>query len=355
MRPHLRVLYRADGGHRIGTGHLLRAVRVLNELETMVQLSAVLAMSEDPDGLRYAEQAPARVLLLPASETTGPKPRFDPLTLTRATNLDDFDVVVVDMLDTDVGTLACLGSPTRAVITMDDRGPGRVDADAIINFLVREPQPQTLPARVRLFEGPQFVTLDSSYSVTTLWRRARSRNGATILVTLGGGDAAGLTVKVARALLPVEDIGRVDFVCGLAFQHRQELDELLRRAPWRTCVHIGVPSLLPYFLGCQMAIVAGGMTMHEACCTGTPAIAVCQSIDHQLELAEWFAAEGAMINLGDGQNVDETDIRDAVVELLRDASLRRRMGMAGRRLVDGKGTRRTAEAIWETVLSKRKR
>lgn len=355
MRPRLRVLYRADGGHRIGTGHLLRAVRVLNELETMVSLSAVLAMSEDPAGLRYAEQAPARVLLLPASETAGPKPRFDPLTLIQATNLDDFDVVVVDMLDTDAGTLAGLGGPTRAVITMDDRGPGRMDADAIINFLVREPAPDALPSHVRLFEGPQFVTLDSSYSAARLRRRARSRNGATVLVTLGGGDAAGLTVKVARALLSLEAIGRVDFVCGLAFQHRQELDELLCHAPWQSCVHIGVPSLHRFFLRCHVAVVAGGMTMHEACCTGTPAIAVCQSIDHQLELAEWFAHEGAMINLGDGQKVDEKTIRDAVARLVGDASLRRRMGRVGRRLVDGEGTRRTAAAIWDTVLSKRKR
>jgi spore coat polysaccharide biosynthesis predicted glycosyltransferase SpsG len=94
-----------------------------------------------------------------------------------------------------------------------------------------------------------------------------------------------------------------------------------------------------------MAVVAGGLTMHEALVTGTPAIAVCQEVWHQPFLARLFATEGVMIDLGLGQEVSEHAIGSTTAELALDTSRRERMSRAGQRLCDGKGTERVVDVL----------
>lgn len=327
----------------------MRAARVLGELSKATSLMATLAMSRDEDAKAIADHVPAEKLLLPPLRARGPKPLFDPTPLAEIISARDYDVVVVDMLDTDADALKPLAQAGAVVITLDDRGPGRRDAHGIINFLVREPCPEELPAGVRLFEGPEYATLDETYRSPPAPKRPFVSGDARILVTLGGADAAGLAVKVARALTGVHGVGHVQFICGAAFRHREELEAVIGKAPWPSTISEPLPTLKSAFEACDIAVIAGGMTLHEACCTGTPAVAVCQPIDHQIELAEWFSQRGAMLTVGDGTTAPEATIAGAVRMLLEDAELRKQMMSVGPSLVDGYGTTRCARAILDIV------
>jgi spore coat polysaccharide biosynthesis predicted glycosyltransferase SpsG len=106
-----------------------------------------------------------------------------------------------------------------------------------------------------------------------------------------------------------------------------------------------VPGLLDEFLRADLAIVAGGLTMHEAMAAGTPAIAVCQQVRHQAEMAARFQAQGAMLSLGKGEGLAEAEIAKAVSALAADPGRRRAMSRRGQELVDGRGTQRVAEIL----------
>jgi spore coat polysaccharide biosynthesis predicted glycosyltransferase SpsG len=311
-------------------------------------LDAILAVGEDSVGLAYAAEAPASLEVLPPSPENGPKPLLDVETLLASCDVARYDIVVVDMLDTPAESLDNIKRLGPCVITMDDRGPGRFGADAIIDFLVREPDYSQLPASVRLYEGPEYATLDATYA-EPVPPRTVAEPPLNALVSVGGADAAGISLKVARALLDVEGIAEVELVCGRAYRYVEQLRDILRFTRWNTRLSVGLPSLKPAFLRSDLAIVAGGMTMHEACCTGTPALAVCQPIDHQLELALWFEQAKAMRFLGDGSTVSVGEISEAVAVLVRDVGARQDMSRMAPRLVDGRGTERTARAILETV------
>jgi len=345
----LHLLYRADGGNALGTGHLLRAVRVLAAIAELAPLDAVMAVSEDPSGIAYAQRANVPLLMLPARRLHGPKPRFDPRDLASRARLDAYDAVVVDMLDTEAGALAEVSKLGPKVITLDDRGAGRLGADAIVNFLVREPDPERLSAGTRLWEGPEYATLDPAFEAEPPPRREPDAGHARVLVSVGGGDAAGLSLKIARALTDVRGISEATFVTGSAFASARELERLTRRGTWRGRMAMDLPNLRDELLSCDLAIVAGGMTLHEACCAGAPALAVCQPIDHQIELARRFEEAGAMRSLGDGTQVSEAEIADAARALLADREGLRRMSEMGPRIVDGRGTSRTASAIIEAA------
>lgn len=353
MTP-FRLLYRAEGGRHVGTGHVLRAARLIAAIRSLVPTEVVLALSGDRDCAALAEGLRDSIRWVEGEPPADGKPVFRPDSLQCVAEDRPFDAIVVDMLDTPQGALSWLQSNDAAIVTMDDRGEGRSDADAIVNVLVREPLASRLPEGTDLFEGPAYATLDSAYTEPAPLRRIAD-HASRLLVTLGGADAAGLVLTVAKALLGVRDIGHIDFVCGAASPHRAALQSQITGAPWQAGVHGQVPNLRGLLLEADLAVVAGGLTMHEACCVGTPAVAVCQPIDHQVELAEWLEVQGAMRSAGDGTKCGADRIAQLVCEVAGDASSRRAMSEAGRALVDGRGTDRTARAILDIAARKRSR
>lgn len=343
MSP-LRILYRAEGSRRIGTGHVLRAVRLSHIWRGQDIGEVTLALSGDDVGADLAARASATVERVPGSAPHDGKPRFDPSGLASVASRDAYDVAVVDMLDTETGTVEAVRQYARTVVTLDDRGSGRREADAIINILVREPNPDALPETVELMEGPEYATLDAGYAAPAPPRLCADPP-CKVLVTLGGADSSGLALKVAHAMEGVAGIGEVIFVCGVGAVHGRELFDMIGSASWAATVLPQVPSLRDLLIGADVAVVAGGLTMHEACCVGAPSLAVCQPIDHQSELAEWFHTRGAMDTVGDGVRASVHEIGAALARLIGDRQRRQDMASIGPSLVDGMGTERTARAI----------
>jgi spore coat polysaccharide biosynthesis predicted glycosyltransferase SpsG len=251
-----------------------------------------------------------------------------------------------------MAALAATGVP---LVTFDDRGEGRRHASAIINILVTEPDPASLPAGVRLFEGGPYVVADPLVVRTARRIEERDlRHARRAFVTMGGADAAGLTVKVACALHLVPELEMVEFASGPAFPHREELEEVLRDAPWESRVLGGMPTLAERYLAADVAVVAGGLTMYEVCLIGTPAVAVAQPIDHQFELAARLQAAGAQLSAGWGLDATVEDIARAVRRLVEDEALRRSMSAAGRALVDGRGTERVCDVLLSAASASRR-
>jgi spore coat polysaccharide biosynthesis predicted glycosyltransferase SpsG len=345
----VKVLYRADGGHPIGTGHIFRAVRLLRALAERTELDALLMVAEDDFAVRVAQTAPARLAVLPPRrDLTAVKPLLTAAPVLAALSREPFDLVVVDMLDTPEDDIAALAEAGIPLATFDDRGPGRLYADAIINILIEEPEPDRLRPRTRLYQGGPYVVLDPLFANLEPIRREFGPR-CRVFVGMGGADAAGLTVKAARALLLVPGLTEAAFVNGPAFPHRAELDAALEKAPWPHKVYTGLPNLLDLYRRCDLAVVAGGLTMYECCRTGTPSLAVPQPIDHQFELAQALSQAGAMATVGDGLETPVERIAEEVGRLAHDPEARRRMSERGPALVDGRGTERVAEALIEAA------
>ena len=110
-----------------------------------------------------------------------------------------------------------------------------------------------------------------------------------------------------------------------------------------------VPSLIAEFQRADMAVVAGGLTMHEALATGTPALALWQDIWHQEFLARYWAERGMMVDLGKGTEAGEEAIAAAIDALAVDPARRCRMSLGGQPHVDGRGTERVARVLVETA------
>jgi spore coat polysaccharide biosynthesis predicted glycosyltransferase SpsG len=96
---------------------------------------------------------------------------------------------------------------------------------------------------------------------------------------------------------------------------------------------------------CDVAVVAGGVTLHEACALGVPV--VCLAVAPlQRRAISAFAARGAVIDAGAPQAANSADrVALGVEALLRNKSLRDRISRRARTLVDGRGAIRVARQI----------
>lgn len=344
----MKLLYRADGGHPIGTGHLFRAVRLIRELYKHPDVEITLAAAREPAAERIVADAPARILWLPPrTSKDAVKPELQAGPLLEALPDSCFDLVAVDMLDTDASEVEQLRTVARRIVTFDDRGDGRLKADGIINILVTEPAPNGLPNGVKLFEGGQYAVLDQIFKEAHRSYDRPIGDLKRVFVTLGGADAAALAVKTARSLVQIPELEQVEFAVGPAFPHREALESVLTAAPWKYNILVGLPSLLEPYVRCDLAIVAGGLTMYEVMCVGVPSLAVCQPIDHQFEMAERFSAVDAMDTVGYGTEASEDQIAQAVRRLMADTATRTRMSQMGPTVTDGRGGERVAEILME--------
>jgi spore coat polysaccharide biosynthesis predicted glycosyltransferase SpsG len=149
------------------------------------------------------------------------------------------------------------------LVTFDDRGEGAAFADLNVAALIFE-ELDTLSGKTVL-QGPDYLILNPE---VVRYQRLRSRVGS-ILVTLGGSDTYGVTVKVVQMLADRGE--RATVVVGPGFTHQHELAAVM---PSSFTLKQGVPSLIAEFYQHDLAITGGGITPFEANASGLPCIVI---------------------------------------------------------------------------------
>jgi spore coat polysaccharide biosynthesis predicted glycosyltransferase SpsG len=223
---------------------------------------------------------------------------------------------------------------------------GSAEADLVVDGSITVCQ--TTGAAGRLL-GPRFTLLDRRilHARAARARRIGARPRPQVLIALGGGAHV---YTVVRSLVRAIASRRPDVVITVAAGFcRARRRPLPAPARW-----IERPNGLAKDLAaCDVAVVAGGITLYEACAIGVPAVALAV-VPAQLEAIAAFAARGVVLDagsLGDGERV-LGNVADGVARSLREATTLGRAS-AGRRLIDGRGALRVAARIRRLAVASR--
>ena len=106
-----------------------------------------------------------------------------------------------------------------------------------------------------------------------------------------------------------------------------------------------IPGLMGW---ADLAISAAGSTCFELAHLGLPALLIVTA-DNQVLNSQGIASRGAAVHLGTIGDLSPGALVETVERVLDDADLRDRMSDAGRRLVDGRGVERVAEALQQRL------
>lgn len=172
-----------------------------------------------------------------------------------------------DRLDTDVRHAEKIKATGIPLVTFDDRGTGAALADLHIAALTFDEQEHLGGAK--LLRGADYLILNPQISAYTRLRK----HLVNILVTLGGSDTYGVTVRVVQLLKEMDLTATI--VVGPAFMHMDKLDAVLTEG---FTLKRGVPSMIEEYHGHDLAITGGGITPFEANASGLPCIVIANEL-----------------------------------------------------------------------------
>ena len=308
-----------ESSHVRGMGHFYRALN----------LARALRAAGRPCKLYLNNHAPSRRILEECGQP------YDTVSLddeyggweASLVRQDGITLWINDRLDTGIAHARRVKSCSIPLATFDDRGTGTALADLHIAALSFDEQ-ETLGGK-RLLRGPEYLILNPQIRDYARLRTRLSR----ILVTLGGSDTYGVTVKVVKML---KEMGRTaTVVIGPSFMHERALKSELAAG---FVVKRGVLSLIAEFAAHDLAITGGGITPFEANASGLPCVVVANET-FEIPVGEALQRQGGAVFAGHHENL-LLPLFDAGLPL-------EQMSRAGMDKIGLQGTRRVVDALME--------
>ncbi len=337
------ILFWTTGGKRVGLGHVRRCLTLALEFGRHGIASRFL-LDGDPDicQLVEAEHFPASfgdATLSEAEATLG------------ACREHDISAVIVDSYQ--VTPDFCTSLRTRMpTVAIDDLGDHQLPVDLVVNGSAGAENLSYEAARTSLL-GVSYILLRPEFR--TVPRRTFRRRVRRVLITVGGSDSHGLTTSLLSWSVKALPSSSFDVVIGPLFEDTASIEACARGARQDIRFHRDPRNIRELMLDADVAVCGGGQTTYELAATATPAVAIRMAANQTLNL-NGLSRMGAIRWVGDAGDFDLQD-RFAEARTSRDASQSEReaLGRTGRRLVDGRGAERVAQAVMQLLVERNER
>jgi spore coat polysaccharide biosynthesis predicted glycosyltransferase SpsG len=251
------------------------------------------------------------------------------------------DLVVVDDPSTREGArwVRLARAARIPVVVVADGGTTVSGADLVVDgsFATRGSH------RAERLAGPDFAMLKVRPGARRL--HAGARDGGPVFIALGGGaHVRRLGAAIARAIARRVPGVRVDLARG--FTVEGNAPALPPRCRW-----VSAPDGLEDRLTtAAVAVVAGGITLYEACALGAPVVAVPVVAAQRRAIAAAASAGVAMAVTARGESRIAEAAAAMVARLLKTPTAAAEQSQRARRLVDGLGASRVAARIRARLL-----
>jgi spore coat polysaccharide biosynthesis protein SpsF len=335
------ALIRCDGGGAYGFGHVKRMITLARELRDRQSIGVAFALNGSNDacapilrsGFEVEEAGPSAGALASIVERRRP------------------DLLILDCRDgPSRDELERLADRVGATAVIDDASDRRLAAD--IAYYPPVPQAERLDwegSRCAPRTGWEWSLLGLSPGAA---RPRPTPARPTLLVTMGGSDPMGLTLRAAQALATLDPIFRARFVIGPGMRHRKEIAAKVVSLHSNFETVEGADDLAAEYASADAALAAFGVTAFELASCGVPALYLCLSEDHALS-ASAFEHAGMGVSLGLAQNAADGRIAKSVWALLSDSARRKEMRAAGLMTIDGQGGARIAADLAQVLREQR--
>lgn len=321
----MRIGFSTFADHQMGMGHVYRCLRLRDAFAAAWPgASFVFELEPGREGFDLVE-------------------KHRPGEARPADHGGPWDALVVDRLEVSPSEMRSFKKGARVLVSLDDVGAGRWEADLAFNALYAAKAPRPAGARAQARDGFDSLFLDPAFS------RIKKKAGPVrkILLSQGGADTYGLVPKLLEGLAPwlTANPGvTVDALIGPAFRHDEELSAALAKCGGAAAAARGTNDVPGLFAQADLAISGAGLTACELAAAGVPTLLVTGE-RKELETAAALAARGAAIDLGFFDEGAPARVARAVEGLALDAGRRERLSASAQKAIDGKGLERLIEAL----------
>jgi UDP-2,4-diacetamido-2,4,6-trideoxy-beta-L-altropyranose hydrolase len=336
------LLIRADGGTRIGSGHVMRCLALAQGWQRAGG-RAVFAQAESTPSLENRLGASGiEVRRLDAA----PGSSLDATQTARLAREQDATWVVADGYGFGADWQKAIKDAGLRLLLWDDYGHAEhYSADLVLNqnfhavagmYSRREPC-------TRLLLGPRYAQIRGEFLDWRGLKREIPAVARKVLVTMGGADPDNVTGKVVQALAPLQIIEAI-VVAGGDNPNIEALRSAV--APLSSFVRLvmNAPNMPELMAWADIAVSAGGSTCLELAFMGLPALLL-PFVYNQQAIADSLERQGVAWNFGPPEELTPAEIAERVAKLGASQEARIELAMCGRRLVDGLGSSRVVDAL----------
>jgi spore coat polysaccharide biosynthesis predicted glycosyltransferase SpsG len=280
------VLIRVDAGKIWGLsfGHLSRCISIANTVKNLYGLHTHFLMKDFPEGIAFARNSGQNVWILPLG-VNKIQEKEEILNV-----IDKFGIgyFINDLpySDLDTSYFCELRNKGIKIVFLDDNRFVSPDVDVILNSsILATVNTQKTRNNIRYLLGPDYFIFDS----LPQFRKPEKRtNNLKVLVTFGGSDPAGLTMKVLR-VLSKESFPGVHFevVLGPGYSDTEQTKKYADTFLKNTIIVCNPSDIYPFFMNCDLVICGGGRTLYELYTLKVPTLAIA-SIDHEAPVINAF-------------------------------------------------------------------
>lgn len=350
------VVIRADANSKIGMGHVMRCLSVVDALVKCREEVLFVTADDTPVPLLTKKGIPYRVLHTDYADMEAELPELlavlRELTLRaespEAALLQRNTSILVDSYYVTEKYLAALKSRITTIY-MDDIYAFSYPVDMLINYNIYGEEmgyeKDAAFADTKLLLGTEYVPLREEFLAGEQQRTAAN---CGILITTGGSDSFNLAGQLLMEAMKYDALKEKEYhvVSGSLNPHIGELQALAQKHE-NIHIHCNVTNMAELMAESEVALSAGGSTLYELCAVGVPVIAF-SFAENQERLVQTFVKRGIAQYGGNYRTDGNKMIQNTIAgleTLLEDENLRTEYRKKARTLVDGKGAERIAEAI----------
>jgi UDP-2,4-diacetamido-2,4,6-trideoxy-beta-L-altropyranose hydrolase len=261
------------------------------------------------------------------------------------------DWLIVDCYHLDLQWESPLCKYAGRIMVIDDIGDRDHDCDLLLDQNLHD-NPEALyrdkiknPACRKLF-GPKYALLRPEFAIRRNKAKPRGGNIGRMLISLGSTDRHNLTeIVLEAAAFPQFAEVAFDIVLGPNNWGATRLQEKFGKRPnWK--FHAPAPDMAALMCRADLAIGGAGITTWERCCLGLPTLFIAGS-DNEIPLAKTAEKTGIGRYIGNYHSINPEIIADAIDDVSHHIDMMKAWSANAFDLVDGRGTERVCEAIYE--------
>lgn len=332
---------RVDANEKIAMGHLMRCISIAKQLEYR-NLDVIFIISEPYAG-NYIKQNGFSFICL------GNRYDCKETEIERLFKLIDtqkIDKLLIDSYEVTYQYMERLQTVCK-IIYIDDLNKFRYPADMIINYTYGvDYSLYSLKGynNVKFLLGSRYIPLRQEFSQS---RIQIQKDISSIFVSTGGTDEYNMIISLLKKLQNSNMKNVIkNVVTGKFYKYLDELQSICIQDNTIRNYH-NIKDVFNVMRQSDLAISAGGITVSELFACGVPTI--CLTIaDNQCAGIKAYEDAGMLFYAGDVREGQDTILENIIrmcTVVKDDYSLRNRMAQKAKKVVDGKGAFRIAEAI----------
>lgn len=337
------AIIRCDASPAIGYGHVMRCTAIAEQMRQQDGWQIVFVMKSDENGNAIPRQQGFRVILIQDEEDVAEARELSSIAAS-----ENADTMLLDIRTTlKKKSIEKIANEGIFIVCLDDLSDRRLAAD----LAIYPPIPQLKQLSWDGFSGKihsgwEWVPLRPEFLAArqTSSDPSGHRERPSVLVTMGGSDPSGLTLRTIEALEGIEHPFDATVVLGPGFKSDGVIESRLKKSRHQYRMIKSPASMATLMRDSDLAIASFGATAYELTCVGVPSIYLCLTEDHAAS-AQCLVREGAAIVLGVHDQVSNADITRAISAFMQNEPMRRQMRDKAMQLIDGLGVSRISTAI----------